>query len=136
MDWHNKNLSCLDSSQDEFFIRTSKNNICVKLIENKQSSNYVVFLHGLFQNKSGPGFLYSQIANKLSNQHNICMFDFPASGDSDGNILDLTYESMDEVLQTIIGELKERNRNVQLIGIASGCSNYLLFKNKLFLMKV
>lgn len=128
--WHCRNISFISAEGSEFFLHTGKNRICIKLVEKEQTSDYILFLHGLFQNKSGPGFLFTQMANILHNQNNICLFDFPSSGDSDGNSEDLTYELMQEVLILVVDYLRNRKPDVRLIGIASGCSNYLLFENR------
>lgn len=128
--WHCSKIGDTSENGQEFFLHIRKKRICIKLIENKQSSDCILFLHGLFQNKSGPGFLFTQIANCLYKQHTICMFDFPAAGDSDGKSEEFTYEVMQEVLLEVIQFLRQRKPNVRLIGIASGCSNYLLSQNK------
>ena len=130
VDWHKNKVKINVEEGNEFFLQIGKNKICLKLIENKSSLNYVLFLHGLFQNKSGPGFLFTQIANELYGRHNICMFDFPSAGDSDGNSEDLTYELMQEVLQFVVRFILERNVEVKIIAIASGCNNYLLYENR------
>jgi pimeloyl-ACP methyl ester carboxylesterase len=128
--WHCRKIRYISAEGYEFFLHTGKNRICIKLVEKEQSSDYILFLHGLFQNKSGPGFLFTQMANIFHKQHNICMFDFPSSGDSDGKSEDLTYDLMQEVLLFIVNYLRQRKPNVRIIGIASGCSNYLLFENR------
>lgn len=128
--WHCKKIGCMVYTQREFFVYTGKNKICVRLTENANSENYVLFVHGLFQNKSGPGFLFTQIANHIYKKYNTCMFDFPASGDSDGNGEELTYELMKEVLLFVISYLKRRTPNAKIVGIASGCGNYLLYSNR------
>jgi pimeloyl-ACP methyl ester carboxylesterase len=128
--WHCREVRYISGEGHEFFLNTGKNRICIKLVEKEQSSDCILFLHGLFQNKSGPGFLFTQIANILHKQHNICMFDFPSSGDSDGKSEDLTYELMQEVLLFVVNYIRKIKKNARIIGIASGCSNYLLFENK------
>jgi len=42
----------------------------------------IIFVHGLGQNKSGPGFLFSQIAEKLCDK-TLVFFDFYGMGDSE-----------------------------------------------------
>ncbi len=128
--WHYRKIRYISAEESEFFLHTRQNRICLKLVENEQSSDYILFLHGLFQNKSGPGFLFTQMANIFHKHHNICMFDFPSSGDSDGKSEDLTYELMKEVLLFVVNYLKQRKPNVRIIGISSGSSNYLLFDNQ------
>ena len=130
--WHCKEIKMVDTKENEFFLYTGHTRICVKLIEKSHSSNYILFLHGLFQNKSGPGFLFSQIANNLSSKYNICMFDFPASGDSSGKSENLTYDLMQDVLIFMIDFLNKRSSDVKIIAIASGCGNYLLYENREF----
>lgn len=128
--WHCQKINIFDIKENEFFLYKGSTKICVKLIEKSLSSNYILFLHGLFQNKSGPGFLYSQIANTLNSQYNICMFDFPASGDSSGKSEELTWDLMQDILIFMVDFIKTRGSNVKIIGIASGCSNYLLYENR------
>ena len=131
--WHCSKIGVFFVEEREFFLRSGKNRICLKLFEKENRDNYILFLHGLFQNKSGPGFLFTQMADRLRKHYNICMFDFPASGDSEGNSEELTYELMQETLLFVINFLKQRNRNIKIYGIASGFSNFLLYENiKLF----
>ena len=129
-EWHCKKIKNLLIDKSEFFLHTGKNRICIKLMENAQSTEYILFLHGLFQNKSGPGFLFTQMGNKFHEQYNVCMFDYPASGDSDGKSQELTFELMEEVMLFIIHYIRKRKANIKIIGISSGCSNYLLFQNQ------
>lgn len=128
--WHCDNIVDIPIDQNEFFVRIEKNKISMKLVENVHSSDYIIFLHGLFQNKSGPGFLFSQMSQTLYKNYNICMFDFPAAGDSDGKSEDVTYELMQEVLLFIVDYIKKRKEKARIVGIASGSSNYLLFENR------
>ncbi|MDR0404885.1 MAG: alpha/beta hydrolase [Oscillospiraceae bacterium] len=128
--WHHKKINLISPKRQEFFLHTGENRICLKLVETGQSSTYILFLHGLFQNKSGPGFLFTQMANILHKEYNICMFDFPSSGDSDGKSEDLAYDSTQEILLFVANYLKKRAPNAKVIGVASGFSNYLLFANK------
>lgn len=128
--WHCEKIRCTFAEESEFFLHTGKNRICIKLLEKEQSSDCILFLHGLFQNKSGPGFLFTQMSNIFRSKHNICMFDFPSSGDSDGKSENLTYDLMQEVLLCVISFLKQRNPTIRIIGISSGCSNFLLFENR------
>jgi pimeloyl-ACP methyl ester carboxylesterase len=130
LQWHCEKIGKMSAEEHEFFLNTGKNRICMKLVEKEQSEDYVLFIHGLFQNKSGPGFLFTQMANKLRKQCNICMFDFPSSGDSDGQSEELTYDLMKETLLFVVNHLRQKRPNIKIIGIASGCSNYLLFENR------
>ena len=54
---------------------------CVRIIEGR-SKDMIIFVHGLGQNKSGPGFLFSQIAEKLCDK-TLVFFDFYGMGDSE-----------------------------------------------------
>ena len=54
---------------------------CVRIIEGC-SRDMILFVHGLGQNKSGPGFLFSQIAEKAK-EKTIVFFDFYGMGDSE-----------------------------------------------------
>ena len=128
--WHKKKIFGVPDKGNEFYLNTGKNMTCMKLVENERAQYCILFLHGLFQNKSGPGFLFTQLADILREKCSICMFDFPACGDSDGKSEDLDYEEMEYTLIRVVNFVKQKYPNMRLVGIASGCSNYLIYKNR------
>ena len=127
--WHINKFPLKRNDEKEFFLMIKGQKICMKIIENNNSSVYLLFLHGLFQNKSGPGFLYTQMANHYKSQYGICMFDFPGSGDSEGVSEEISYRIWENVLLEVANFL-EKKKKVKIIAISSGISNYLVLKNK------
>lgn len=80
--WSKKNvLQNLGFEMEEFFVYTSWGKQCVRY-KDKGSSELLVFVHGVGQNKSGPGFLYNQISSEVKS-YNMLFFDFYGYGDSD-----------------------------------------------------
>ncbi|HAU86737.1 MAG TPA: hypothetical protein DCW90_14970 [Lachnospiraceae bacterium] len=130
--WHQEHIELprLGTDTEKEFFLQGKRKTCIKLIEHENESRCILFIHGLFQNKSGPGFLFTQIMQQIKGKYNICMFDFPASGDSDGSSEELNFESMQEVLVEVVSYLKKIKPDVRITAIASGTGNILLSKNK------
>lgn len=127
--WHKKNISLKRNKEREFFYMIKGKKICMKILDNTNSSVYLIFLHGLFQNKSGPGFLYTQMANRYKSRYGICMFDYPGSGDSEGVSEEISYRAWEKTLLEVVNYI-EKKKKVKIIAISSGISNYFVLKNK------
>ncbi len=57
--------------EQEFFIHYMNDKICVKIVRTKSARKTLLYVHGLGQNKSGPGFLFTNIASELKEMNHV-----------------------------------------------------------------
>lgn len=116
------------SSKTDFFTMICGYNLFVHNEDNKREKT-IVFVHGLGQTKAGAGHLYSFIKNSLGEKYNYCFFDFPGSGDSYGDLKDLTFELMNNILSEILEFIKKNHNTKDIILVGSGIGNYIISNN-------
>ena len=114
----------LEFEVEEFFLRTYWGKQCVKYVD-KGSDKLVVYVHGIGQNKSGPGFLYNQISQKIDKCSQL-FFDFYGYGDSDycaEKFMKLTFKDYVEQLRDILDYINKIHpyKKLILIGTGIGC---------------
>ncbi|MFW6677074.1 alpha/beta hydrolase family protein [Lacrimispora sp. AGF001] len=122
---HNYLTENTDFEMEEFFLRTSHGKQCIRYID-KGSKDLIVFVHGVGQNKSGPGFLYNHISNHITS-HNMLFFDFYGYGDSDfdpqvfKNITLVDYVNQLSDIVTYIDKVHSFEK-LTLLGTGIGCT--------------
>lgn len=108
----------------KYFHKENIINICKR---DNQSERCIIFIPGLFQTGSGPGFLFRDIAEFFINKFDYYFIDFPGQGESYGDILnkldDYVY-LIEELIKDII--LDEGYKKIVLI--SNGFGNYVLSK--------
>ena len=93
------------------------------LTEPSERKDLVVMLHGYTGHKNENGFLFKQIASRISELGVASLrFDFMGSGDSDGDYVDMTFLGEVEDAKDIIDYAYELNGNkpIILLGFSMG----------------
>lgn len=109
-----------------FFLSATRGNIFMSLNLVNNSSDLVLFVHGIGQNKSGPGFLFNQISQMITMRHNYCLFDFHGCGDSEGDIKDIDLDLLGDNLESVISFIKDNMNLQRVILIGSGLGNHII----------
>ena len=120
-DWPIQDTNC----EHEFYIGYQNEQICIKTITASSAQKTLLYIHGLGQNKSGPSFLFTNMASELKDMNHV-FFDFVGSGDSSGNISNMKMESYLNQLSFMINYVKELYPVTDLILVSSGTGNAYL----------
>lgn len=120
----------ISGNEHEFFIRYQYDRMCVKIVTCPQAVKTLVYVHGLGQNKTGPSFLFTNMASELSNMNHI-FFDFLGSGDSTGDIADMTMTRYLDQLSFMVDYTQRLFPATEVILVGSGAGNaYLVLCKK------
>lgn len=115
-----------DTGQEhEFYICYQNDRICVKTIVSQAAKKTLLYIHGLGQNKTGPSFLFANMASELKEMNHM-FFDFTGFGDSSGNISDMTMERYLVQLSFMIEYAKDLFSETSIILVSSGAGNAYL----------
>lgn len=118
--------------ENEYFINYCNESVMMKVISGTNSSKTILFVHGFAQNKMGPSCLYSDIAKEIGD-YNYVYFDFVGSGESTGNIAEMTYSNYIDQLCFMIDYTSKLFPDTQLTLIGSGAGNqYILNCHKAY----
>lgn len=90
----------------------------------ENESRGVVFLPGLGQTKAGPYFLFSMLAQKISNYIPTLQFDYFGTGDSYGELTDVTLMSLYSDANFAL-EFFKNNKCENITLICSGIGNWI-----------
>ncbi|KAA6470412.1 alpha/beta hydrolase family protein [Bacillus cereus] len=111
----------------QLWFQNNKNHkLCGFISGNLNSNIGVIFLPGLGQTKAGPYFLFTQISRAISNKAISFQFDYTGTGDSEGDITDLSFNSLLDDSISAINYLKKNSEIKQLVLVGSGMGNYLV----------
>ncbi|WP_155610630.1 alpha/beta hydrolase [Paenibacillus woosongensis] len=95
------------------------------LLENSKCNNtWIIGIHGLFQDKCESWFLLSKLARMARELDvSVCRFDFRGSGDSTGDLMDLSLRDFFEDGALIINYVSENYKpsKIILLGVGFGC---------------
>ncbi len=111
--------------ENEYFVNYGNESIMTKVIRGAKASKTILFVHGFAQNKMGASCLYSDIA-KVMDECNYVYFDFVGSGESTGEIVNMSYSDYLDQLSFMIDYSFELFPDTELILIGSGTGNQLI----------
>ncbi len=106
------------------------------IVTQESANPWFVICHGLTGHRIGPGYLFVKLSRFLSSHgFSSLRFDFSGSGESDGSFQDMSVETMESDLLTVISILKEKHKPhpLVLIGhsfggmIAALCTQHISF---------
>lgn len=109
-------------SEQEYYISYLNDRICVKVIFRVNATKTFLYVHGLGQNKSGPSFLYTNIAYDYQEMNHV-LFDFKGSGDSSGGMSNMTLSCYVQQLSFMIDYTKKLFCDTDIILVGSGTGN-------------
>ncbi|TKC19109.1 alpha/beta hydrolase [Robertmurraya kyonggiensis] len=124
-DWGQRFISN-NEKMDTFYIQTVHGKVLVNINCTSKKKSMLVFVHGFGQNKTGPGYLFNQIAQKIREDFNYCMFDFSGSGDSEGEFKHVDLRILVDNLNSVIMFLMEKYQINYFFLLGSGLGNQLI----------
>lgn len=117
-----------ENHEYETYILYHNENIAVKVRISAPRAKTLLFIHGLGQNKSGPSFLYSDLAY-AANAYNCIFFDFIGAGDSTGETSSMDYDDYIDQISFMILKAKEILPESEIVLVASGIANVYALSN-------